>query len=389
MRPVNRFAFQITLSTLCCAAAHAQSSVTLYGLLDGGVAYVSHAAAADGTSGSAFRFGNAMSGNRWGLKGSEELGGGLSAVFQLESGYSLGTGVAAQGGREFGRTAIVGLSSTRWGTIRMGRQYDPLVDLVSALTEDAYFGLTFGPPGDVDNYDGSMRVNNAIKYTSPLVGGVRLAALYGFGGVAGATSAGQTWSVAGSYAYGPFSVAAGYFSANGGNTMNGAGVRTWSASADSPFNTAANAGFASTHAVNIARIAAQYAAGAWTVGAGYSRTEYVPDGASAFHVRTRFNDGSAFANYRIGAALNAGIGYHYTWLAGASDAHYHQLNAGLDYLLSKRTDVYAIAAFQRASGTTLGAAGTPVVAQAVIGDYGLNAGANTQTIVAIGMRQRF
>ncbi len=64
MRPVHRFAFPITLSTLCCAAACAQSSVTLYGLLDGGVAYVSHAAAANGASGSAFRFGNAMSGNR-------------------------------------------------------------------------------------------------------------------------------------------------------------------------------------------------------------------------------------------------------------------------------------------------------------------------------------
>lgn len=372
-----------------CASAHAQSSITLYGLIDAGVAYVSHAAGSDGKSGTAFRFGNAVSGNRWGLKGNEDLGNGLAAVFQLEGGFNIGTGAAAQGGREFGRTAVVGLSSTRWGTVKLGRQYDPVVDLVSALTEDAYFGLTFGTPGDVDNYDGSMRVNNSVKYLSPNFGGVQFEALYGFGGVAGSTGAGQTWSLASSYARGPLALAAGYFYASGGNTQGSTGVRSWTASADSPFNTAVNAGFASARSVSIARAAGQYTYGAWTGGLGYSRTEYAPDGASLFASSARFNSGSAFVNLQVDPALKLGVGYHYTWLTGADTAHYHQVNAAADYALSKRTDLYVMAAFQRASGSTLNASGESVAAQAVIGDYGLNSGSNTQTLVAVGMRQRF
>jgi predicted porin len=393
MNSINKFALRSIIpagvALMSCASAHAQSSITLYGLIDAGVDYVSHAANSNGTSGAAWRFGNAVSGNRWGFKGNEDLGDGLAAIFQLEGGFNIGTGAAAQGGREFGRTAIVGLSSTRWGTLKLGRQYDPLVDMVSALTEDAYFGLTFGTPGDVDNYDGSMRVNNSVKYLSPNVGGVQFEALYGFGGVAGSTGAGQTWSIAGSYASGPLALAAGYYYASGGDTLGSTGVRTWSASADSPFNTAVNAGFATAHSVSIARAAGQYTYGAWVAGLGYSHTEYAPDGASLFTSSARFNSGSAFVNYQMDPALRLGVGYHYTWLSGAESAHYHQVNAAADYALSKRTDLYAVAAFQRASGSTLDASGASVAAQAVIGDYGLNSGSKTQTLVAIGMRQRF
>jgi predicted porin len=393
MNSSNRFVFRNVIpagvALIACASAHAQSSITLYGLIDAGVEYVSHAANSNGTNGAAWRFGNTMSGNRWGFKGSEDLGGGLAAIFQLEGGFTIGTGAAAQGGREFGRTSIVGLSSTRWGTLKLGRQYDPVVDLVSTLTEDGYFGLAFGTPGDVDNYDGSMRVNNSVKYLSPKLGGVQLEALYGVGGVAGSTGAGQTWSIAGSYAGGPLAFAAGYYYASGGNTLGSTGTRTWSASADSPFNTAVNAGFASAHSVSIARAAGQYSFGAWTGGLGYSRTEYAPDGASLFSDSARFNSGSMFLNYLVDPALRLGAGYHYTWLTGAESAHYHQVNAAVDYSLSKRTDLYAMAAFQRASGSTLNASGAHVAAQAVIGDYGLNSGASTQTLVAIGMRQRF
>ncbi|WP_369869733.1 porin [Burkholderia cepacia] len=393
MNSINQFVLR-TIIPACVAlmsspSAHAQSSITLYGLIDAGVAYVSHAAGSDSASGAAWRFGNALSGNRWGFKGNEDLGGGLAAVFQLESGFNIGTGAALQGGREFGRTAIVGLSSARWGTLKLGRQYDPVVDMVSALTEDLYFGLTFGTPGDVDNYDGSMRVNSSVKYLSPNIGGVQFEALYGFGGVAGSSGAGQTWSVASGYARGSLALAAGYYYASGGNTQGRTGGRTWSASADSPFNTAVNAGFASAHSVSIARAAGQYTYTAWTGGLGYSHTKYAPDGASRFARSARFNSGSAFVNCQVDPALRLGLGYHYTWLSGTDSAHYHQVNAAADYALSKRTDLYAVAAFQRASGSTLNASGASVAAQAVIGDYGLNSGSNTQTLVAIGMRQRF
>jgi predicted porin len=72
------------------------------------------------------------------LKGEEDLGGGLKAIFQLENGFDPGTGKLNQGGREFGRQAFVGLTRDQWGTVTLGRQYDPLVDMVQGITADNY-----------------------------------------------------------------------------------------------------------------------------------------------------------------------------------------------------------------------------------------------------------
>ncbi|WP_143328415.1 porin, partial [Caballeronia terrestris] len=81
----------VSLALLGAAgAAQAQSSVTLYGVIDAGLAYVSRA----NTNGDHLygMYNGSLSGNRWGLKGQEDLGGGLKAIFQLESGFDVGTG---------------------------------------------------------------------------------------------------------------------------------------------------------------------------------------------------------------------------------------------------------------------------------------------------------
>src|SRR5471030_3350083 len=110
---------EIVLSTVPLAIvfasiqAHAQNSVTLYGIIDTGFTYTHN------SGGSASQFGLSSgneSGSRWGLKGSEDLGGGLKTIFQLENGFNSTTGKLSQGGREFGRPAFVGLSGTSWGT---------------------------------------------------------------------------------------------------------------------------------------------------------------------------------------------------------------------------------------------------------------------------------
>lgn len=293
---------------LLAAGAQAQSSVTLYGIADAGIAYVHNAQGANGQNQSSlvkFSSGN-VSGSRWGLKGTEDLGGGLAAVFQIENGYNLGTGTLGQGSREFGRKSVVGLSSSTWGTVTLGRQYDPIVDLVQGLTEDNYFGGTFASPGDLDNYDNSLRVSNSVKYVSPLFAGFQVEALYGVGGVAGASGNGQTYSFGAAYANGPLSLGAGYFYANGGNTTTG-NVRTWTSSSDTLFNTVINSGFASAKSIQIVRVGGQYVIGAATVGLAYSNTQYATDAFSAYHSTAKFNNGSVFFNYQITPALRTGV----------------------------------------------------------------------------------
>jgi predicted porin len=375
---------------LFAAGAHAQSSVTLYGIVDAGIAYVHNAQSANGQNQSTlvkFSSGN-MSGSRWGLKGTEDLGGGLAAVFQLENGFNVGTGALGQGSREFGRKAVVGLSSNTWGTVTLGRQYDPIVDLVQGLTEDNYFGGVFGTPGDLDNYDNSLRVSNSVKYMSPLFSGFQVEALYGVGGVAGASGSGQTYSFGAAYANGPLSLGAGYFYANGGNTTT-ANVRTWTSSSDSLFNTVINAGFASAKSIQIVRVGGQYVIGAATVGAAYSNTQYGSDAFSAFRDTAKFNNGSVFLNYQITPTLRTGVGYNYTSLTGPSSAHYNQVNVGADYALSKRTDLYALGGYQKASGNTVNASGKVVGAQASIGDFGVSSGTDSQALAVVGIRHKF
>ena len=107
---------------MASGVVYAQSSVTLYGIIDEGVNYNSNA--------NGNRLYNLSSGvfqgSRWGLRGKEDLGGGLGAIFVLENGFDVNTGRLGQGGLLFGRQAYVGISSP-YGTVTFGRQYDSVV----------------------------------------------------------------------------------------------------------------------------------------------------------------------------------------------------------------------------------------------------------------------
>jgi predicted porin len=100
--------------------AQAQSSVTLYGLLDAGITYANKVATSTGHD-SLVKYGDGVaSGSRWGLRGTEDLGGGLKAIFVLESGFSTGDGTSGQGGALFGRQAFVGLAKDGIGSVTFG-----------------------------------------------------------------------------------------------------------------------------------------------------------------------------------------------------------------------------------------------------------------------------
>jgi predicted porin len=375
---------------LGAAFACAQSSATLYGSVDGGLAFVHNVANASGTNDSSqYRFASGtLHGNRWGLRGSEDLGGGAAAVFVLENGFDGGTGVYNQGGREFGRQAAVGLADKTFGSIWLGRQYDPNVDLVLPLTADPVFGKSFGTPGDVDNYDDTVRVNNSVKYVSPSFRGLTVEAIYGFGGTPGSTGQGQTYGAGVGYETGPFGLAAAYYYANGGSTAVN-GVRVWNGSSDSIFNTVIDSGYASAKSVRIARLAARYAKDALTVGASYSNTQFASDALSTFTGNENFNSAAVFTIYKVTRATGIGLGYIYTKSTGAASATYNQVNLGYDYSLSSRTELYALAGWQKASGTTLNSAGKIITADASIGSFGSNSGTNTQGLVVLGIRHRF
>ncbi|HDR9473076.1 porin [Burkholderia multivorans] len=368
-------------------AAQAQSSVTLYGVIDTSIAYV------HGNDGQANNMWQMLSGNlqgsRWGLKGAEDLGGGLKAIFQIENGFNPGTGKLSAANTIFNRQAFVGLQSNQYGTLTLGRQYDPVVDLVQAVTADNYFGSFFATPGDVDNNDNSLRVSNAIKYTSPVYAGFQFEGMYGLSGIAGKPGQGQTWSAAAAYNNGPIGIAAGYFYANNPSPTASAVRAGWgSTTSDNIVDGPINAGYVTAKSIGIAQVAAQYAIGPVTFGLGYSNAQYKPDAYSAFSSTEKYNTGRGFVTYQVTAPLLLGLGYSYTKASGNTDAKYHQVSLGADYSLSKRTDVYLVGAYQHASGTQLNADGTTSAAQASIGSYGY-AGTKSQEMVALGLRHKF
>jgi predicted porin len=368
------------------SAAHAQSSVTLYGVIDTSLTYVSHA---EGSK-NLWALGNSsagnLSGSRWGVKGSEDLGGGLKAIFALENGFNPSTG-ASGSSLMFGRQAFVGLASEQYGTLTLGRQYDPLVDLIQGITADNYFGSVFATAGDVDNYDNSFRVNNAVKYVSPVYRGLQAEVMYSFGGVAGSTGSEQSYSAALAYNNGPLAVAAGYYYA-----ANSSGTRSvdsgWTSTSGGTFDSTINNGYQTAHSLQIARIAAQYTVGSFILGAGYSNAQYASDADSSFTGKQKYNTAQGYLAYQATPALLVGAGYSYTNASGDTSANYHQFSLGGDYNLSKRTDVYMTAAYQHASGTTRQADGDVTSAQASIGSYGYT-GTGSQTLVNLGLRHRF
>lgn len=163
-------------TALAAAAGSAQAqNVTLYGIVDTGVERLDNV----GASGDdVYRMptiaGSAAS--RWGLRGSEDLGGGLKAVFTLESGFGADSGVMQQGNRLFGRQAFVGLSGD-WGTISFGRQYSML--LTGSVSTDLFLAQIYGA-GGFDLYLGGPRNDNALAYQGKF-GGLTVGALYSLG----------------------------------------------------------------------------------------------------------------------------------------------------------------------------------------------------------------
>mgnify|MGYP003703745833 CR=1 FL=1 len=155
-------------------AAHAQSTnVTLYGIMDLFVQY-GHGGAGTQTS---IQSGG-VSSSRLGFKGSEDLGGGLSAKFQLEQGIMADTGTQASTTSTWNRQAWVGLFSQQYGSVSMGRQTLPHYDILDAMDT---FGTGAGSVSSSGILNYTSRANNSVKYASPVVNGLQGVALASLG----------------------------------------------------------------------------------------------------------------------------------------------------------------------------------------------------------------
>jgi len=359
-------------------SANAQSSVTLYGIIDVGINYVSNLKTGGGAHAFSLVDGPPQA-SRWGLKGAEDLGGGLKAIFTLENGFSVNNGNLGQGSRMFGRQAFVGLTGEQWGTVTFGRQYDPVVDFLAPATANGtYGGGYFSHMFDSDNTDNNLRVDNSVKFKSLNYSGFSMSALYGFSNQAGATNRNEAWGVGAGYTNGPVSVGAAY------EQFNNPGTNT-----DGAVSSTADATFVAGRQ-RIFGVGGTYTLGPVKAGLAWTRT--VLDGITSGPIVAnylRLDNYEVNARYDITSAFYVAGGYTFTdgkQTNGSvtTDPKWHQVNLMLDYSLSKRTDVFLIGVFQKAAGDATfayiyGNGSTSIQSP----------GSAKQVVARIGMRHKF
>ncbi len=370
------FKFGAIALALAAPAAFAQSSVTVYGVVDAYGEYL-HGASTDVRVQS-----GGLNGSRIGFKGTEDLGSGYYVDFALEGGLNLDTGSSAQGGALFGRQAFGALRSTEFGTISAGRQYSTLYTITDQFSvfsntpAGASTAIIGGFAGGYEPVQGSSatattvsnatgaglngspaRVNNSVRYTTPSFSGFTASGLYGAGEITGQTTKTRLYDLSARYTgYGLDAVV---------SFVN---------------DKAQGAALATSADVNIITVAAKYTIDVAHIEAGYlhgddKRNIAVKQSGQGFWVG---------ADYRIGASLlkaqyvhnkldNTGAGYA---IVSGNTAKTNAYGLGYQYDLSKRTSVYTsatrmqnkgVARFDTSIPAGLTAAGDLSINQYVLG----------------------
>ncbi|MFT0171462.1 porin [Paraburkholderia mimosarum] len=319
------------------SGAYAQTSVSMWGLLDNGVSYISNQG---GHSNWKLDDGIAVP-NLWGFRGSEALGGGTRAVFQLISQFtmqgnliSLASNGSSSGTGLFARNAWIGLEDDKYGKLTLGRQYDFMVDtLFTDVGSDmamygggfyafrdgpfAKLGIPDSPPNeayDFDRMDGDTPLNNAVKYTSISLGGFKFGGMYAFGGTAGDFRQNSADSFGASFTHGAFAIGAAYTDVRYAS-MLGNSIRNYG-------------------------VGLKYAPGAAVFTALFTNTKNTMNGANVNAVEVG-------TSYLFTPAVSASIAYTYMWGNAVVDRnHANQWVAVAKYSLSKRTSVYAESVYQ-------------------------------------------
>ncbi|MBP0618548.1 porin [Cupriavidus consociatus] len=377
-------------AVLACGVAKAQSSVTLYGVADINVEYVNHVGVVPQAS-NGFNSGRAQkvfrensggySGSRWGLRGTEDLGGGLKSVFALEGGFNVDTGTQQQGGRMFGRQAFAGLD-TRIGQITFGRQYHSLFSTLANFVP-ARFATQYEPAAVIAG--ANFREDNVVKYTGkfgPLIAqanwsfGVGTAlpqtnpAVPGAGGggeVPGQFRRDTAYGAGLSYMAGPVGLGLAY---DQWNPTMGTGTGTYK-------KAAAMASYAFNDTAKVM--------------GGY-RWGQNKDQTGRLVVRDDFY--WIGGQYRLSPALDFTLEYDYQNIrnlgGSTSVANPWQIALIVDYSLSKRTDIYPTTAYSKNAGLTLDSAASGFPSSLALGNsYALANGQSSMFGAAVGIRHIF
>lgn len=358
--------------TLCILPAAAHASITLYGVADANIEYVNHLSAVKPTQPGFPGPGNTrvgltsggLSGSRWGLRGTEDLGGGRQAVFVLESGFELDTGNLQQSGRLFGRQAFVGLEDSSAGRLTFGRQYTAIFDAFANFSPSGY-STQYEPIAAQLGLD--FRSDNVVKYTGKF-GNLSAIANWSFGN--GVTGGGEIPGHAGRDS--GYGLGLNYF----------AGKIGLAAAVDrfSPTLTASGG----VGNFRKAGVAASYQAGPVKLMGGYRwGLNTAANGATLVHDHYYW----AGVNIPATAALDLTLAYYYDDvrnLAGVNVKNPWQLAVIADYNLSKRTDLYLTAAYVKNAGINFDTS-----AVSFANGYYLGRDQTNMLAAAIGIRHRF
>ncbi|KWR76682.1 porin [Cupriavidus sp. IDO] len=374
----------------CAGGAFAQSTVTLYGVADINVEYANHVGAVPtaanqfnrGPSNDVYRMNSGgLSGSRWGLRGTEDLGGGMKALFVLESGFNLDTGTSQQSGRLFGRQAFVGVQKNGIGQVSLGRQYTSMFEALANFSPTAY-ATQYEPV--VLQSGANFREDNTVKYTGQF-GPVTALAHYSFGvGLALPATVGVATPIGGNgenpgqfrrdtaygaavaYAAGPFGATIGY--------------DQWNPTIGTSSGT-----------VKKAVIGASYTYGPAKIMGGY-RWGQNKNAADVLIQRDDFY--WIGANYQVTPAVGLTLEYNYDNVKNLfGDTHVAnpwQIAFVANYSFSKRTDVYLTTAYAKNAGLMMESLATTFANSLSLGNsYTLANGQSNMFGAAVGIRHKF
>ncbi|GAB2922117.1 porin [Paraburkholderia jirisanensis] len=309
-RALNRVALGTAAAAgfLAALPAYAQSSVQLYGTVDGGIRQQTNAAKGGGSV-TTMNSNGFYSSNKLDFRAREDLGGGWNAHFLLEGGFNLSNGQFDNTtNTEFNRQAFVGLGNKKYGELDLGRQYTIAHDIISFY--DPY-GFHFTPIIPLTVASDGTRNNNDVKYKGNF-GPVLVEADNSFGGVAGDFASGATRAVGLNYASGPIGIGGLY------------GHRS----------VAAGTGFVGD---TYYMVGASYAIGPVRFSGGFMSEDQ--QGPGTPHTVT--NNGFGGFAWDITSVLVARGGYYQTNVSTDKAARRGMTVMSLAYSLSKRTTLYA------------------------------------------------